>query len=173
MPTSRAERPALVIPMRCPVCNCDDTKVVDSRMTGDGLRIRRRRECVECSYRFSTFEEVEILDISVVKRDGRREPYMREKMEGGLRKALEKRPFTSERFKSLVGSIERDIQKKKQEELTSQEIGEIVMKRLRTFDTIAYIRFASVYRSFTDVRTFHDEIEKIMSKEPKRLAKKH
>ncbi|MBI4457620.1 transcriptional repressor NrdR [Candidatus Uhrbacteria bacterium] len=149
--------------MRCPVCNFSDTKVVDSRMTGDGLRIRRRRECMKCGYRFSTFEEVEILDVSVVKRDGRREPYLREKLENGLRKALEKRPFTGERFKSLVGSIERDIQKKKKAELTSREIGEIVMKRLRQFDTIAYIRFASVYRSFTDVKTFQDEIDKLMA----------
>src|SRR5690348_343445 len=132
--------------MRCPVCNHIDTKVVDSRMTEGGLSIRRRRECDKCEYRFSTFEEMEILDLSVVKRNGRREPYMRGKIESGLTKALEKRPYTAERFKSVVGAIERDIQKRKASEMTSEELGEIVMRHLRKFDTVAYIRFASVYR---------------------------
>ena len=140
-------------------------------MTSDGLRIRRRRECGKCAYRFSTFEEVEILDLSVVKRDGRHEPYMRDKLENGLKKALEKRPYTSERFKSLVGAIERDIQKRKKEELTSQEVGEIVIKRLRQFDTVAYIRFASVYHSFTDVKTFQDEIEKLLATRGRRKSR--
>lgn len=152
--------------MRCPVCNFDDTKVVDSRIMSDGLGIRRRRECMECEYRFSTVEEMEILDLTLVKRDGRREPYARAKLEAGLKKALEKRPCDAERLKSLVGSIERDIQKLKKEEITSEEIGEIVMAHLRAFDTVAYIRFASVYRSFADVQTFHDELEKLLVKEP-------
>ena|SRR5688572_24034746 len=152
--------------MRCPVCSFEDTKVVDSRITSDGLSIRRRRECMECEYRFSTVEEMEILDLALVKRDGRREPYLRDKLEAGLKKALEKRPCDQERFKSLVGSIERDIQKLKKEEITSEEIGEIVMSRLREFDTVAYIRFASVYRSFADVQTFQDELQKLLVKEP-------
>lgn len=152
--------------MRCPVCSFEDTKVVDSRITSDGLSIRRRRECMECEYRFSTVEEMEILDLALVKRDGRREPYLREKLEAGLKKALEKRPCDPERFRSLVGSIERDIQKLKKEEISSEEIGELVMARLREFDTVAYIRFASVYRSFADVQTFQDELQKLLVKEP-------
>lgn len=152
--------------MRCPVCNFEDTKVVDSRMTSDGSSIRRRRECIECEYRFSTTEEMEILDLTLVKRDGRREPYLREKLESGLKKALQKRPCDAERFKALVAAIERDIQKLKKEEVGSEEIGEIVMTHLRAFDTVAYIRFASVYRSFADVQTFQDELQKLLVKEP-------
>ena len=151
--------------MRCPVCNFEDTKVVDSRITQDGLSIRRRRECMECEYRFSTVEESEILDLTLLKRDGRREPYQRQKLESGLRKALEKRPCDAEAFKSLTGSIERDIQKLKKDEIASEEIGEIVMGHLRHFDTVAYIRFASVYRSFADVATFQQELDKLLVKD--------
>ncbi len=151
--------------MRCPVCNFEDTKVVDSRIATGGIGIRRRRECMECAYRFSTTEEVEILDLAVVKRDGRREPYAREKLEAGLRRALEKRPHDPEEFKTLVGAIERDIQKKKKDEISSEEIGEIVMANLHRFDTVAYIRFASVYRAFADVQTFQHELDKLLVKE--------
>jgi transcriptional repressor NrdR len=151
--------------MRCPVCNHEDSKVVDSRITSEGLGIRRRRECMECEYRFSTVEEVEILDLAVVKRDGRREPYLREKLEAGLKRALEKRPCTKDDLKTLVGGIERDIQKRKKDEISSEEVGEIVMAHLRSFDTVAYIRFASVYRSFADVKTFQAELEKLLAKE--------
>lgn len=150
--------------MRCPVCGHEDTRVVDSRAAGDGYAIRRRRECEECEYRFSTTEDVELLDLMLVKSDGRREPYMREKLEAGLKRALEKRPVTSERFKSLVGSIERDVQKLRNAELTTREVGEIVMAHLRSFDTVAYIRFASVYRSFQDVETFQKELKKLAGK---------
>lgn len=151
--------------MRCPVCNFEDTKVVDSRITQDGLSIRRRRECIDCEYRFSTVEESEILDLTVLKRAGGREPYQRQKLEGGLRKALEKRPYDLEAFHSLAGTIERDIQKLKKPEVTSAEIGEIVMEHLKQFDTIAYIRFASIYRSFADVQTFQQELEKLVVKD--------
>ncbi len=130
-------------------------------MGGDGSSIRRRRECEKCGFRFSTLEEVEILDLAVIKRDGRRESYSREKLESGLKKALEKRPYTSQDFKSLVGSIERDLQKKRKSEVTSAEIGELVMNRLKFFDKVAYIRFASVYRSFEDVKTFEKELKKL------------
>src|SRR3989344_7326659 len=150
--------------MRCPVCSHEETRVVDSRSAGDGFTIRRRRECEKCEYRFSTNEEVELLDLMVVKSDGRREPYMREKLESGLKRAMEKRPVTTERFKALVGSIERDIQKRKDAELTTREIGEIVMTHLRSFDSVAYIRFASVYRSFQDVETFQKELKKLAGK---------
>jgi len=147
--------------MHCPVCNNKETSVVDTRPTDDGLSVRRRRECDKCSYRFSTLEETELLDIIVVKEDGGRESYMRDKMENGLKRSLTKRPFTQEKFHRLVHLIERDIQKKKNREIASKDIGEIVMKHLRTFDGIAYIRFASVYRDFRDVKTFEKELKKI------------
>jgi len=150
--------------MNCPVCKSKDTKVVDSRISSDGLSIRRRRECEKCNYRFSTIEEVELLDLTVVKGDGRREGYSRDKVVRGLMKALEKRSFTDAAFKKLVHNIERDIQKKKRGELTSQEIGEVVINRLKGFDKVAYIRFASVYRQFEDVLTFQKELNKLLKK---------
>jgi len=150
--------------MNCPVCKSKDTKVVDSRISADGLSIRRRRECEKCNYRFSTIEEVELLDLTVVKSDGRREAYSRDKVVRGLTKALEKRSFTDAAFKKLVHNIERDIQKKKRGELTSTEIGEIVINRLKGFDKVAYIRFASVYRQFEDVETFQKELNSLLRK---------
>lgn len=131
---------------------------MDSRVTDEGLAIRRRRECDKCGYRFSTVEEVEILNLAVIKRDGRREPYNRGKVENGLRKSLEKRPITAEAFKRLIGQIERDIQLRGRTEITSHQIGELVMKRLQRVDQIAYIRFASVYRQFQDVASFKREL---------------
>jgi transcriptional repressor NrdR len=145
--------------MRCTVCNYKDTKVIDSRLSPNGMSIRRRRECLKCRFRFSTLEEVEILDLTVVKRDGTRESYSREKLESGLRKSLQKRPVTAERFKDLVNAIERDLQKVRKNEVTSGTIGEIVMDRLKQFDKVAYIRFASVYRAFEDVKTFQKALE--------------
>lgn len=131
---------------------------MDSRVTDEGLAIRRRRECDKCGYRFSTVEEVEILNLAVIKRDGRREPYSREKVENGLRKSLEKRPITAEAFKRLIGQIERDIQLRGRTEITSHQIGELAMKRLQRVDQVAYIRFASVYRQFQDVASFKREL---------------
>lgn len=148
--------------MYCVVCNHNDTKVVDSRLSSDGMGIRRRRECLKCNYRFSTNEEMEILDLTVVKRGGAREAYNREKIERGLRRALEKRPITKEQFKILLSSVERDIQKRKKKELTSLEIGEIVMKRLKTVDKVAYVRFASVYSAFEDVERFQEALETLV-----------
>ena len=150
--------------MHCPVCNYSETKVTDTRVSGDGLAIRRRRECLKCSFRFSTVEEHEILDLTVVKRNGERRPYDRDKLATGLRKSLEKRPVTTDRFKKLLGSIEVDIQRKKKNEITTREIGEIVMKRLMHFDKVAYIRFASVYRQFEDVGRFQHEVKKLLTK---------
>jgi transcriptional repressor NrdR len=150
--------------MRCPVCANEETKVVDSRVSGDGLGVRRRRECSKCDFRFSTVEAVEIFDLTVLKSDGRREPYSRDKLEAGLRRALEKRPNTSDGFRGLVGAIERDIQRKRRSEVASSEIGELAMEHLRKFDSVAYIRFASVYRSFEDVQTFQEELKKLVTK---------
>ena len=144
--------------MRCPACHNIDTKVTDSRLVDDGMAIRRRRECPKCEFRFSTYEEVEILNLTVVKRDGRREPYSREKLENGLRKAFEKRPITHDAFRRLITLIERDIQLRGRNEITSRQIGEAIMKRLKKVDPVAYIRFASVYRSFTDAESFWEEL---------------
>ncbi|KKW34806.1 MAG: Transcriptional repressor NrdR [Candidatus Giovannonibacteria bacterium GW2011_GWA2_53_7] len=150
--------------MYCPVCNHKETKVVDSRIHNEGMGIRRRRQCEKCDYRFSTTEELEMLGFTVVKRDGRRVPYEREKMLRGLERSLEKRAYTEASFKKLVHNIERDIQKKRAGEITSAELGEIVMKHLRRFDKIAYIRFASVYQSFEDLEDLDRELGLLMRK---------
>ncbi|MFH0819953.1 MAG: transcriptional regulator NrdR [bacterium] len=154
--------------MKCPACHHFDTKVIDSRVATDGITIRRRRQCQKCSFRFSTREEMELLDLTVIKRDGRKEAYSREKLATGLRKALEKRPITADEFKKLVSNIEKDIQLKKKDEIKSSEIGEIVIKRLAKLDEVAYIRFASVYKSFKDVKTFQRELAKFTSKKVKK-----
>jgi transcriptional repressor NrdR len=155
--------------MKCPVCYNDDTKVLDSRSAEDDLVIRRRRECIKCGFRFSTYEEVELLDLTVVKRDGRREEYDREKLERGLRRALEKRPVDHEKFKRLVNNIERDIQvflknQKSGSEISSDNIGALTMKNLKKVDKVAYIRFASVYKSFADADEFLAEIQELVRK---------
>lgn len=158
--------------MKCPSCNYSQTSVTDSRVIDDGLAIRRRRECDRCGYRFTTIEEVDILNLSVIKRDGRREPYSREKMETGIRKALEKRSITSAALKRLVGQIERDVQQRGRTEITSAQIGEIVMKRLQRVDQVAYIRFASVYRQFQDVESFKRELNHLLKKKPRTTTKR-
>lgn len=148
--------------MKCPVCYYIDTKVVDSRVAPDGLSIRRRRECLKCAFRFSTYEEIEILDLMIVKRDGRRESYSREKLMSGLRKSLEKRPVTEDSFKQIIHGIERDLQKLRKNEITSLQIGQIVMKHLKKTDPVAYIRYASVYESFKDANEFRRELNKLI-----------
>lgn len=150
--------------MYCPICKSKETKVIDSRNTQDGMAIRRRRECVKCAYRFSTVEEMELLDIIVVKNDGTRESYSRNKLERGILHSLTKRPYTQDQFDRMIHAIERDIQKKKKRELTSKELGELVMKHLRKFDKVAYIRFASIYRAFEDVGRFQNEIKSLQTK---------
>ncbi len=149
--------------MRCPVCNFKSTRVVDSRLAADGMAVRRRRECEKekCTFRFSTVEEIELLDIIVVKRNGRREQYVREKLLLGIKRALQKRPYTEAQLSALVHDIERDIQKIRGGEITSAQIGDIVAKRLKVFDKVAYIRFASVYKQFEDVETFEKELKKL------------
>ncbi|MDO8581489.1 MAG: transcriptional regulator NrdR [bacterium] len=160
--------------MKCPLCSAKDSRVLDSRITGDGLSIRRRRECIRCHFRFSTLEDVQLLDLMVLKRNGRREPYNREKLIRGLAKALEKRPITQEQLKTLVRTIEVDLQRKRGQEITSRDVGEMVMRRLEKFDHVAYIRFASVYRQFEDVRTFQKELARLLSttKQSKKPKKK-
>jgi transcriptional repressor NrdR len=153
--------------MKCPVCNYKETKVIDSRVALDGITVRRRRECLKCGFRFSTYEEVELLDLTVLKRDGQKQAYSREKLEQGLHKALERRPISEEQFRMLVNKIERDIQALKKNEIFSREIGEIVMKELKKKDPVAYIRFASVYRAFQDLESFQKEINAVFKSSKK------
>lgn len=158
--------------MKCPACHHFDTKVIDSRLAIDGITIRRRRQCQKCGFRFSTREEIEILDLTVIKRDGSKEAYSGEKLTAGLKKALEKRPITVDDFKKLVSNIERDIQLKKKNEIKSNEIGEIIIKRLAKVDEVAYIRFASVHKSFKDAKTFQKELAKFTTKKKNNFSKK-
>ena len=147
--------------MRCPSCRREDTKVIDSRISGAGISIRRRRACKRCDFRFSTVEEVQILDLTVIKRNGAREPYSRDKLQLGLEKSFEKRPITTGDLLHLVQIIERDIQLLRQPEVSSKTIGDIVMKRLKQVDEVAFIRFASVYQGFKDADMFHQAIEQL------------
>lgn len=148
--------------MRCPNCQNEDTKVLDSRPIDEGDAIRRRRECEKCNFRFSTYEEIEILDLTVVKKDGRREMFSKEKLERAIRLPLDKRPHTDETFRRLLSAIEIEIQRKATDgEIKSSEIGDIVMKKLKKADKVAYIRFAAVYRQFEDVDEFKEELKKL------------
>lgn len=154
--------------MKCPVCSSNNTKVIDSRLSGEGFSIRRRRVCQKCEFRFSSIEEMEILDLIVIKRDGRRENYKRDKMVRGIVKSLEKRAYLEDDFQKLIREIERDIQKKGSNEITSKQLGEIVIKRLKSFDQVAYIRYASVYRSFKDAKTFQKELNRLIKQKTKK-----
>lgn len=148
--------------MNCPKCLNVDTKVVDSRPVEESAAIRRRRECEKCEFRFSTYEQIEILDLTVIKLDGTRQLYAREKLERGLRRAFEKREHTDQTFKKIIGSVEQEIQKKAVAgEISSNAIGELVMKAIRKIDKVAYIRFASVYKQFEDIEEFKEAILKL------------
>jgi transcriptional repressor NrdR len=144
--------------MRCPACGFEEDKVVDSRSTREGRAIRRRRECLSCGRRFTTYEYVERASIEIAKKDGRREPLDREKLLTGLVKACEKRPIPREALERIVDSIENELAESGRTEVDSKEIGERVMAHLRGLDEVAYVRFASVYRSFKDLSDFMDEL---------------
>lgn len=146
--------------MNCPCCS-KETKVLDSRLSMEGQGVRRRRKCVSCDFRFSTLEEARILDLLIVKRDGRSEPYRREKLQRGLEIALGKRSHTRDDFQRLLREIEVQLQAKRRSEITTEELGEVVMDNLKGFDKVGYIRFASVYRQFEDVQTFEQEIQEL------------
>jgi transcriptional repressor NrdR len=149
--------------MNCPFCNNTDTKVVDSRETNEGKITRRRRECPKCEARFSTYEEVELLRLSVVKKSGNKEEYDKGKIERGIRKALEKRPVTEEKVAKTMGDIEYEIRSLEKPEVTSKEIGKIVLKKLKDLDEVAYVRFASVYKSFGSIESFKKELDMLES----------
>jgi len=159
--------------MKCPSCDHEETRVLDSRLSEQDNTVRRRRECEQCGFRFSTREETEILNLSVIKRDGRVEAYSREKLAAGLARALEKRPVASQEFRTLVAAIERDIYVLNRSEIKASQIGDIAMRRLKRLDKVAYIRFASVYREFRDVHTFYDEINKLVGKSHKTKKSPH
>ncbi|MBI4359741.1 MAG: transcriptional repressor NrdR [Candidatus Jacksonbacteria bacterium] len=147
--------------MLCQLCN-NDTRVLESRTNAQNTSIRRRRECITCKFRFSTVEEIEILDLTVIKRAGKEELYSREKLLEGIKRSLVKREYSSEMFKKLTNDIERDIQvSAKNNRISSSDIGEIVMKHLKNFDTVSYVRFASVYRDFKDPDDFAKEVKKL------------
>lgn len=149
--------------MNCPFCNNTDTKVVDSRETNEGKITRRRRECPKCEVRFSTYEEVELLRLSVIKKDGKKEEYDKSKIERGIRKALEKRPVTEEKVAKTMGDIEYEIRSLEKPEVTTKEIGKIVLKKLKDLDEVAYVRFASVYKSFGSIESFKKELDMLES----------
>jgi transcriptional repressor NrdR len=148
--------------MRCMFCNHTDSKVVDSRPTEDGWAIRRRRECVGCGKRFTTYEKIENPVILVIKKDGRREPFDIEKVKKGIIKACEKRPVAMKDIDNLVSLIEKKVYNNLEQEIPSDVLGEMVMDGLKDLDQVAYVRFASVYRQFKDINTFRDELNKLL-----------
>ncbi len=147
--------------MICPYCGYSETKVVDSRDTNDGKAIRRRRECEKCQARFSTYEEIEIMRLIVIKRDGSKQDYSRKKIEIGFLKALEKRPVSSEKIGKAIGDIEYELQARESNEISSKEIGKMILEKLKEIDDVAYLRFASVYKSFKTADSFRKEMEKL------------
>lgn len=156
--------------MKCPYCDNPDTKVIDSRPTEDGHAIRRRRGCDKCGRRFTTYEKVEETIMMVVKKDGRREAFDRAKVLNGIIKACEKRPVSMADMEAMVDQIERTLSNSMEKEVESYYIGELIMNQLKDIDEVAYVRFASVYRQFTDVNTFIKEIEKLIG--PKKKGRK-
>ncbi|WP_459128683.1 transcriptional regulator NrdR [Guggenheimella bovis] len=148
--------------MRCPFCNADDSKVVDSRPNLENNSIRRRRECIQCGKRFTTYEKIEVLDIIVVKKDNNRESFDREKIMAGIMRASEKRPVSAQQIDDIASRIEQRIANNMKKEITSIEIGEMVMEELKQLDEISYVRFASVYKQFKDIDTFVNELKKIL-----------
>ncbi|MBK8169191.1 MAG: transcriptional repressor NrdR [Sandaracinaceae bacterium] len=150
--------------MKCPFCGDLDNKVIDSRLSGAGEVTRRRRECESCARRYTTYERVEEILPLIIKKDDRREPFDRVKILGGLRRAVEKRPISAEALERFVDTIERELNESGEKEVTSSFIGEKVMQHLRDLDQVAYVRFASVYRSFKDIHEFMDELSHLLKK---------
>lgn len=156
--------------MKCPYCGYKEDKVVDSRSTAEESAVRRRRECLKCGKRFTTYEYIEEVSLMVIKKDGRREAFDRKKILAGIIRACEKRPISIEKMEEIVTWVERAIQKKSDREVSSDRIGELVMEKLKYLDDVAYVRFASVYRQFKDVGQFMVELKDILGKEKPLLA---
>ena len=151
--------------MKCPYCGKDDTRVIDSRPVEDNNSIRRRRVCDSCKRRFTTYEKIETIPLVVIKKDNIREPYDRSKIEGGILRACHKRPVSVNQIKHAVDEIEVEIFNREEKEISSGEIGELVMSKIHELDPVAYVRFASVYREFKDVETFMDELKNVLRTE--------
>jgi transcriptional repressor NrdR len=151
--------------MHCPFCSTDETKVIDSRLVAEGDQVRRRRECLECKERFTTYEVAELVMPRLIKQDGSREPFNEDKLRGGLLRALEKRPVSVEEIETQIHQIKHRLRATGEREIQSRELGELVMAALKTLDQVAYVRFASVYKSFQDLAEFRDAIE-LLEAEP-------
>ncbi len=150
--------------MKCPFCNSENTRVIDSRPADDNSSIRRRRLCDECGKRFTTYEKVETIPLIVIKKDNNREQYDRSKIEAGVLRSCHKRPVSVNQISQLVDEVETEIFNREEKEISSAQIGELVMDKLRDLEAVAYVRFASVYREFKDVNTFMDELKKMLDK---------
>ncbi len=150
--------------MRCPYCGHNEDKVVDSRSSSENDSIRRRRECLKCQRRFTTYEHIEEMPLMVIKKNGQRQPFERNKLMSGILKACEKRPVSVSKLEHLVDNVERSLQRKHDKEVKSSQIGEVVMKKLHEIDKVAYVRFASVYREFKDITEFMKELKGILSR---------
>ena len=148
--------------MKCPFCGCEESKVIDSRPTDEGERIRRRRECISCAKRFTTYEIIESVPVIVVKKDKSREVFDRAKLFNGMLRACEKRPVSLDSIESAVSEIESTVQNSLDREVTSVHIGELAMDKLKDLDEVAYVRFASIYRQFKDINTFMEELAKLL-----------
>lgn len=153
--------------MKCPFCGYSDSKVIDSRPADDGNSIRRRRECLECSKRFTTYEKVEVIPLMVVKKSGQREVFNSDKILVGMIKACEKRPISMDKLEAVARDIEKELLNTMEREVTAEQIGEMVMERLRKMDPVAYVRFASVYREFKDIDTFMNELQELLRRNQK------
>ena len=151
--------------MKCPFCNLDNTRVIDSRPADDNASIRRRRQCDECGKRFTTYERVEVMPLTVIKKDRTREPYDRGKIVSGIMRACHKRPVSVQQIEETVNRIENELYNLEYKEIESDQIGEIVMEHLKNLEQVAYVRFASVYREFKDVNTFMSELKKMLDTE--------
>ncbi len=147
--------------MHCPFCSENDTKVIDSRLVADGHQVRRRRQCLACKERFTTFETAELVMPKVIKSNGNREPFHEDKMVGGIQRALEKRPVSADSIELAISNIKSKLRATGEREVPSQMIGNLIMEQLKVLDKVAYIRFASVYRSFEDIREFGEEIARL------------
>ncbi len=149
--------------MYCPFCHTQETKVIDSRLVSEGNQVRRRRECIQCAERFTTYETAELVMPLIIKRDGRRKPYDEEKLRAGLARALEKRPVSVESQEAAIGRLKQQLRAGGEREVSSQAVGEMVMRELRELDDVAFVRFASVYRRFQDVNEFNEEIKRLQT----------
>ncbi len=149
--------------MHCPFCGAEETKVIDSRLAGGGSQVRRRRECARCGERFTTYEVAELVMPRIIKSDGKREPYNADKLRSGIQRALEKRPVSADEVEAAIERIQHQLRARGEREVPSQLVGELVMAELRRLDQVAYVRFASVYRSFEDVNAFREEIDRLQA----------